>query len=236
VLVVAAGVDAGHGGGVKKSTDGGHNWSTVLWRGRYMGISALLIAPTRPQVVYAAASIEQPARCGPPGTTRCHQSYLVYKSADGGKTWRPTGLRRADPKANFSALALDPQHPTTLYAAIGSTVLRSTDAGRSWRSITQGLSRANVNSLAVDPQRSGTIYAASWGTISKAGSSGGIFKTTNGGPTWSRTSPGFPAYTLAVEPAHPTTIYAGVDQPTRILRSTDSGRTWTIARQSSRGS
>ena len=48
-------VYAGTGGGVKKSTDGGHSWRTVLWRGRFMIIGALVIALTSPQVIYAAA-------------------------------------------------------------------------------------------------------------------------------------------------------------------------------------
>ena len=62
-------VYAGTGGGVRKSTDGAHSWRTVLWHGRYMGISALVIAPTSPQVVYAAAFVDEPANCGPPGRT-----------------------------------------------------------------------------------------------------------------------------------------------------------------------
>jgi photosystem II stability/assembly factor-like uncharacterized protein len=220
---------AGTGGGVKKSADGGRTWRTVLWRGRYMFIAALVIAPMRPQVVYAAAYIVA-ANCGAPGRPSCGGSALLYKSANGGKTWRRTGLRRANPKGNFAALALDQQRPTTLYAAIGSSVLKSTDAGRSWRSMTHGFSGRNVNSLAADPRRSGTVYAGSWGAITNAGSSGGVFKTTNGGVTWRRVSPGVSVYVLAVDPAHPATIYAGVNEPDyRILRSTDSGGTWAIA-------
>ncbi len=62
-------VYAGTGGGVRKSTDGGRSWRTVFWRGRFMGISALVIAPSTPEVVYAAAFVSEPANCGIGGTT-----------------------------------------------------------------------------------------------------------------------------------------------------------------------
>ena len=197
------------GGGVKKSTDGGHSWRTVLWRGRYMGISALVIAPTSPQVVYAAAFIDEPADCGLTRTggegPPCRESALLYKSADGGKTWRSTGLGRVSNPTSFFVLAVDRRRPNTLYAARGRTIFSSTNAGHNWRSNQiSGLPRkAYVNSLAVDPGRSGTVYAGFYAF--------GIFKTTNGGRTWSRASSGFPVNALAGDPARRATIYAAVD-------------------------
>jgi photosystem II stability/assembly factor-like uncharacterized protein len=222
-------VYAGTGGGVRKSTDGGRSWRTVLWHGRYTFVSALVIAPTSPRVVYAAAFALGPADCGPPGQIPCSQrSQLLYRSADGGKTWRPTSLRPANPQGYPMVLALDLRRPTTLYAAAGRAVFRSTDAGRNWRSITDGLpAKRDITSLAVDPRGSGIVYA---GVASSGSISGGIFKTTNGGRTWSRANSGFPVTTLAVDPARPATIYAAVDRRKyRILKSTDSGQTWAIA-------
>ena len=104
-------VYAGTGGGIKKSTDGGRSWKTVLWRGRFMGIWGLVIAPTQPQVVYAGVHINGPAKCGIGFGVRCRESWLLYKSADGGRTWGATrlGLDYAP-----GALVLDPQvseHP-----------------------------------------------------------------------------------------------------------------------------
>jgi photosystem II stability/assembly factor-like uncharacterized protein len=144
------------------------------------------------------------------------------------------------------ALALDPQLPTTLYAAAGGAILTSTDAGATWQSRVNGLpsppntcSRSQcaelaISLLAVDPQQSGTVYAGSWGTTTQGENSPdrdkGIFKTTDGGLTWNRASPEFPVIALAVDPARPATIYAGVDQRDyRIAKSTDGGQTWAIA-------
>ncbi len=221
-------VYAGTGGGVKKSTDGGRSWRTVLWRGRYMGVSALLIARTTPQVVYAAAFTSEPADCGIGGTTPCRQRELLVKTTNGGKTWQQTGLPAPNPEGYPEILALDPRRPTTLYAAAGKAVLTSTDAGSSWQPITDGLPpKRQVTSLVVDPRQPGTVYVGLWSRSTAKG----VFKTTDGGLTWSQALAGFPVTALAVNPVHPATIYAGVgDNPEpRIFRSTDSGRTWATA-------
>ena len=123
-------------------------------------------------------------------------------------------------------LALDLRRPTILYAAAECAVLSSGDSGRSWQSSTKGLPpRRVVTSLAVDPRRSGTVYAGSY-----TGTKGGIFRSTDTGRTWRRTSASFPVTALAVDPGRPATIHAGVDQREhRIVRSIDSGQTWVIA-------
>jgi hypothetical protein len=86
------------------------------------------------------------------------------------------------------------------------------------------LPRRVVSALALDTRRSGTVYAGLY--------PGGIFKTTNGGRTWDRAVSGVSILALAVDPVRPTTIYAAASDtthPVRMLRSTYSGRTWTIA-------
>lgn len=221
---------AGTGGGVRKSTDGGRSWKTVLWRGRYMGISALAIAPTSPQAIYAAAFVSEPAGCGAGSNTPCKRSSRVYRTTDGGKTWRSTaGITNPDGYQTF--LAVDPRDPTTLYVAAKNAVLRSTDAGVSWTPITDGLpAKRQITALAVDPRRAGTVYI---GLYSWSGPVG-IFKTSDGGLTWDRLTAEFPVTALAVDPARPATIFAGVEltRPTArqgtfgILKSEDNGRTW----------
>jgi photosystem II stability/assembly factor-like uncharacterized protein len=221
-------VYAGTGGGVKKSTNGGRSWRTVLWRGRYMGTSAVVIAPTTPRVVYATAFVSEPADCGIGGTIPCRQRELLVKTTNGGKTWRQTGFPASNPEGYPEILALEPRRPTTLYAAAGKTVLTSTDAGSSWQLITDGLpAERQVTSLVVDPRRPGTVYVGLWSRNTPKG----IFRTNNGGLTWSQALARFPVTALAVDPAHPATIYAGGgDNPEpRILRSTNSGRTWVPA-------
>jgi photosystem II stability/assembly factor-like uncharacterized protein len=221
---------------VSKSTDSGRSWKTVFppHAGRHPreSVSALSIAPTRPEAIYAitGAFANQ-------SSTPAYGRTTIYRSTDGGKTWHATTVVRGSVAP--TALAVDPRHPTTVYAAVSARVLKTTNAGKTWRPIEAGLpishnrgachclSLGGVRALAVDPRRTGTVYAAL--------TQGGIYKITNGGQTWTRTldTPLFLISTAAVDPARPTTIYASGqgetgDRP-RILRSTDGGHTWAWA-------
>ena len=121
-----------------------------------------------------------------------------------------------------------------VYGASGfDGVYSSADGGATWQSMINGLPTNGVTSLAADPRRSGTVYASmeiSHTYKTKAGDvekpTGAIYRTTDGGQT-----------RVAVDPARPSTLYAtgwaGRD-PThpntfRLLRSTDGGRSWTVA-------
>jgi photosystem II stability/assembly factor-like uncharacterized protein len=213
---------------VSKSSDGGHSWKAVfaphLTQSPRDNVSALAIAPTRPEAIYAIKSDFANGRTA------------IYKSTDAGTSWHATTSIRGTYAYGFAtALAVDPRHPATVYAAIGANVLKTTNAGESWQPIAGGLPivaagrgschcQGGVTALAVDPRRAGTVYAAP--------TQGGIYKTTNGGQTWIRVidAPLLEMYAVAVDPARPATVYAagqsedtGVD---RILRSTDSGHTW----------
>jgi len=201
-------------GGVRKSSDAGHTWTSVFSHFP-TAVSAVAIAPTRPESIYALAFDVHTAR-----TT-------IYKSTDAGKKWHPTGGPGAG-GTNLDgwggALAVDPKHPSTVYASIGSKLLRTTNAGASWKGISKGLPARVIAALAIDPQRSGTVYA---GLYPQPGSSGAIYKTTNEGDTWTRAYAGVFGFALAVDPERPSTIYAALDgDPARIARSTDGGRTW----------
>jgi photosystem II stability/assembly factor-like uncharacterized protein len=214
---------------VSKSTDGGHSWKTMFpsHPTRYPRdrVSALAIAPTRPEAIYAITGDFSNGRTS------------IYKSTDAGTTWRATtSVRGTDNGAGFdTALAVDPRHPSTIYAALLANVLKTTNGGKTWQPIDglpigAGLYRAGcscqggVTALAVDPRRTGTVYAAT---------NGGIYKTTNGGQTWTRANNLPYMYTIAVDPARPATIYAAAENEPghgpRILKSTNSGHTWTTA-------
>src|SRR4051794_8270759 len=227
-------------GGVRKSNDGGHTWKPVFipTRWRDGGVSRIAIAPTRPESVYAIAHDLHT------GAT------AIYKSTDAGRTWKVTGGSASSlpPSCcwdSMDALAVDSQDPQTLYAAVGSRVFVTTDGGASWQSMSNGLPTNGVTSLAADTRRSGTVYASmetSHTYKTKAGDvekpTGAIYKTTDGGKTWSGIFSGrFGVERVAVDPARPSTLYAagwaGRD-PThpnafRLLRSMDGGHSWTVA-------
>ena len=221
---------------VSKSTDGGHSWKTVFPphpTPNGHDVSALAIAPTRPETIYAIIG-----DFGPSSSTPENGRFSIYKSTDAGTTWQATAALRGS--VALTTLAVDPRHPATVYAAIGANLLKTTNAGETWQPIAKGLPIGKphgncncvapvggVRALAVDPRHSGTVFAAL--------TQGGIYKTTNGGETWIQAiDPLLYLPTVAVDPARPTTIYvAGASEtgsePHQILRSTDGGYTWATA-------
>ena len=220
---------------VSKSTDGGRSWKTVFpphpARHPAENVSALAIAATRPEAIYAISG-----EFANPSPTPHNGHFSIYKSTDAGATWQTTTTSRGS--ITQTALAVDPRHPTTVYAAIGAHVMKTTNAGETWLPIANGLPIGDnhgtsalrfggVRALAVDPRQTGTVYAAL--------TQGGIYKTSNGGHDWTHAfgTALDMMVAVAVDPAHPATIYAAgqseTDNTPRIFRSTDSGHTWATA-------
>ena len=224
-------------GGVRKSTDGGHTWKTVFIPPRWSVdsyISRVAIAPTRPESIYVIA---HNFRNG--GTA-------IYKSTDAGTTWQATGGGTSSLPAsccgdNEDALAVDPKDPQTLHAVIGNTVFETTDGAATWQPMMNGLPANDVTSIAVVPRHAGIIYAAVQIDLNRANRNavhGAIYKTVDGGQTWSEVFSGVGVERIAVDAARPSTVYAagwaGRNPTThanadRLLRSTDGGHTWAVA-------
>jgi photosystem II stability/assembly factor-like uncharacterized protein len=203
------------------------------------GFTRIAIAPTRPQSIYAISHVGSV----PAGAT------TIYKSTDAGRTWHATGGGSSLPPSccgdSEDSLVVDPGNPQTLYADVGDTVFATTDGGQTWQPMMNGIPTDNVTSLSADPERSGTLYASveiPHSIKTKAGDverpTGSIYMTTDGGQTWTEVYAGFGVDVVAVDASRPSTIYAagwaGRD-PThanefRLLRSTDGGRTWAVAR------
>ena len=204
---------------IRKSVDGGQTWKVVLSGWHRFGIQAVLVPPHAPLVMYAAFYPKGP-RGGKPG---------VYKSTDGGKAWRRLGL--PTPELTGSTLsAADPQQNAIYFAEQGQ-IFAGTEAGRDWRSVSQGLPRDQPVSA----------LAAGGGTVIASLGTDGVYISTNRGQTWTRTwpasgtAPGVGVGLLAIDPAHPTTVLAAATYAatratgTHILRSSDGGRTWAVA-------
>jgi len=184
-------------------------------------ITALAVDPQTPSTLYAAT-----------------QDSGVFKSTDTGNSWSPanSGL----PTDSFVlALAIDPQTPTTLYAVSNRSIFRSTNGGSSWDllftfSVTiwdQPGSGGSVKNLAIDPQTPTTLYVGRW-ISAGAGSGvciGSVYKSTDGGLTWSQTALAGCTAGLAIDPQTPTTLYVGSRHHgvniSSLYKSTDGGTT-----------
>jgi photosystem II stability/assembly factor-like uncharacterized protein len=209
-------------GGVWKTIDGGRVWLPVFDGQSTASIGAIAVSATSPDTVYVGSG---------ESTLRDSVGYGngVYKSTDAGKTWTHLGL---DETHHIGKIAIDPRNPNNVFvAAIGKLyaanpergVFRSRDAGRSWQKVL-GDDNVGAVEVVIDPSNSQVIYAGLWNTrrppwftyAPTNGPGGGIFKSTDGGSTWTRLTNGLPKEGIgrtgiAVAASNPNRVYAIVD-------------------------
>jgi hypothetical protein len=164
---------------VYKSPDAGGTWSRIA-SALSINPGTLVADPTRPSTLYAG-----------------DYEGGVYKSVDGGSTWRGGLL------GNYvSALAIDPRDPATLYAGTYFGIFKSVDADLTWRLASTDLNEYGVNALAINPRNPSTLYAGTYR---------GVFRSTDGGATWSAFNTGLASLdivTLALDRTG-TRLHAG---------------------------
>src|SRR5207245_4311622 len=109
----------------------------------------------------------------------------LYKSTDGGSTWRQLKAPPSPPDAYVAAITIDSLSPLTVYASVGSTLMKSTDGGSTWRQLNPPELFSSVQSIAIDPTHPQTIYVGD--------DLAGMFKSTDGGKTWKAQNQGLPS-------------------------------------------
>jgi uncharacterized repeat protein (TIGR01451 family) len=198
-----------------KSTDGGARWNplTAGLPNDGVGYNGLAIAPSDPQVVYAV-----------------HGRYEVLRSTDGGASWAKVGPTYR----LIEELVVDPADPNTLYYGITKGafpddppggVFKSTDGGRSFSAtgLTASSGQFSLLNLVMDPADPRTLYAAT---------TRALYKTTDGGVSWSTITPGLVTngniHQIAVAAGNPATIYVATNFQ-GVLKSTDGGGTYRSA-------
>ena len=228
------------GGGIWRTDDAGMTWHNISDGYLHVGpVGALAVAPSDPRVVYAGTGS---------GGVRGNVSVGdgVYRTTDDGKTWAWIGLRRS---RHIPHIVVDPRDADHVYvAALGSIFGRSAergvyetlDGGGSWRRILYVDDGAGAVDLVMSPDDPATLYAAMWTAERKpwgmfSGSRrGGVFKTTDGGATWTKLAGGLPEMIgrigLAISAANPDRVYVLLEAEgdTRgLYRSEDRGATFT---------
>ena len=230
-------------GGVWKTTDGGTYWENVS--DGFLGtaaVGAIAVADSDPNVIYAGT--------GEP-CLRVDVSHGdgVYRSTDGGATWSNVGLTDT---RHIGRIRIHPQDPDLVYvAALGHAfgpneergVFRSRDGGANWERVLSRNAETGAIDLCMDPTNPRILYAALWQVIrtpwslESGGPGSGIFKSTDGGDTWSELTdrPGMPEgikgrIGIACSPAKPERVWAIVEaEKGALLRSEDGGATWEVA-------
>jgi len=228
------------GGGVWKTTDSGASWAPISdGFFKTASVGAIAVADSDPNVIYAGmgeACVRGNASNGDG----------VYKSVDGGKTWRNVGLQDT---YHIGAVKVHPKNPDIVYvAALGHLwgpneqrgVYRSMDGGATWKQVLTRGADAGAVDLALDPSNPRVIYAGFWQVrrnpyhFDSGGAGSGLWKSTDGGDNWTDLShaPGMPRGVLGrvgvtVSPANPERVWAIVEAAEGgLFRSENGGRTW----------
>ena len=228
------------GGGVWKTDDGGLNWKCVSDGFFRMGsVGAVAVSEYDPNVVYVGMG-EAPIR------GNVSHGDGMYRSTDAGKTWKNVGLAET---SQISRVRIHPRNPDLAYvAALGHVfgpneergIFRTSDGGKTWERILFRNTKTGAIDLALDPSNPRNIYAALWEagrtphSLTSGGPGSGLFKSTDGGATWTEISrhKGLPQGVLGkigvtVSPAVPDRVWAIVEAADGgVFRSDDGGLSW----------
>jgi photosystem II stability/assembly factor-like uncharacterized protein len=229
------------GGGVFKSTNQGTSWTPVFDRvDAMMSIGAVAVSASNPGVVWVGT-----------GEANNRQSSSwgdgVYRSVDGGRTWRAAGL--ADTH-HIGRIIVHPRNPDVVYvAALGHLwgpnsergVFKTTDGGESWSRVLFVDDNTGATDIVMDPQDPETLFTATyqrqrraWG-FNGGGPGSAVYRTTNGGRTWTRLVNGLPGgdkgrIGLDIFRGDSRFVFAVIEAAggeSGVYRSSDHGDTWT---------
>ena len=229
-------------GGVWKSDDYGRTWAPIFDDAPTGSIGDLAVSPSHPHVLYVGSGegLHRPDLGVGDG---------IFKSTDGGKSWRHVGL--ADVQ-QVGRLVVHPADPDIVFVAgMGHPygpneergVFRTTNGGRSWEKVLYVNHNTGASQVEFDPVDPRTVYAAlwehregPWENGSFSGPNTGLFKSEDGGSFWRRLSKGLPKadrgsqYIFAVAPSNPKRLYTlvGGRSTAGVFRSEDGGETWAL--------
>ncbi|MBI3791195.1 MAG: glycosyl hydrolase [Gemmatimonadetes bacterium] len=227
------------GGGVWKTEDAGISWKNISdgWF-KTGSVGSIGIAPSNPRVIYVGMG-EAPVR-----GVSSSEGDGVYKSTDGGKRWTHLGLEKTK---TISRVLVHPQDENTVYVAAQGTrwapstergIYRSSDGGKTWKKIFYVDSISGPAELSLDPTNPRVLYTASWDhqrlpwKVRSGGPGSGLWKSTDGGDTWTRLTKGLPKLigksSIQVSPANPERVFAMIEaEDGGFFRSDDAGESWT---------
>lgn len=227
-------------GGVLKSNDAGTSWTFVFDDAPTLSIGDLAIDPSNPSIVYVGTGEANGGHNNKPGAG-------LFKSTDGGSTWRLSGLEES---TSIGRVLIDYSNPTRVWvAAIGSYfapdpnrgVYRSLNGGSSWDQVLFLNDSTGVVDLAIHPSDPDILYAAAWQRVRRvtgtqlSGIGSGVYKTEDGGETWTRLTEGLDVDSgvgrvgIAICPANPDILYALYNNDIThrgLFRSDNAGATW----------
>ena len=229
-------------GGVWRTDDYGRTWTPIFDDQPTGSIGAIAVAPSNPDVIYVGSGegLQRPDLSTGDG---------IYRSTDGGRTWKHLGLRDGQ---QIPQIAVDPKDPRRLFVAVlghpygpnqERGIFRSTDGGETFQRVLYKDADTGGADVLIDPADSRVVYASLWesrqapwedGEFSGPGS--GLYKSADGGTTWKALTRGLPDFEhdglgrigLGIAPSRPSRLFATVatKQGGFLYRSDDAGESW----------
>ena len=232
-------------GGVWKTNDSGQVWTPIFDSQPTGSVGAIAVAPSDPKTIFVGSGegLQRPDLAVGDG---------IYKSTDGGESWRHLGLRDGQ---QIATILVDPANAKRVFAAVlghpygpntERGVFRSLDGGETWQRVLYRDEDSGAADVVFEPGNPQTLYASLWAArvapweirsgASFAGRGSGLFKSVDGGTTWREltqgvftTTDGLPRMGIAAAPSRPRRIYvlAGGTSPSGgLYRSDDAGEHW----------
>jgi photosystem II stability/assembly factor-like uncharacterized protein len=228
-------------GGLWKTTNRGVTFTSIFDNNGVFTLCCIAIDPKDSNVLWLGTGENNSQRSA-------HFGDGIYKSTDAGKTWKRMGLETSE---HIGDVLVDPRNSNVVYVASQGPLFsdggerglyKTTDGGATWTAVLTISKDTGVSDIVFDPKNPDIIFASAYqrrrhvGQMIGGGPEGGIFKTTNGGKTWTKLTRGLPTgdmgrVGLAVDARkNPATVFALVDakrNESGFFRSDDGGSSWT---------
>ena len=227
-------------GGVWKTENAGTTWTPIFDAESVYSIGDVTIDPNNADTIWVGTGENHGGR---------HIGFGdgVYKSLDGGQTWKNMGLKKSE---HISDIIVHPEDSNTVWVSVQGPLwtgggerglYKTNDGGETWKQVLTPLDQwTGVTALLIDPRNPDKLYAATWsrqrkiGVYVGTGEGSGIHTSNDGGETWTELETGLPEGNmgkigLAISPMKPDVIYAAIEIDNReggIYRSSNRGASW----------